>query len=351
MVRYKSGRRPLASVAAVVALAAALAACGDSGAQDTQAAAGQAAGSDCDGYPAEDIKLVVPFNPGGGYDVWARLMAPFLEQKLPGDAKVIVENIPGGGGVRGTNQVYMSKPDGTTFIVQAPNDLAALQVLGKTPGNFDLAKMTILGGFTEDPQIFLVNGDSPVDTIEDLAALPQPIRNAVTEISAVELLTYDAYGIEANFILNEGTGDAVLAVRRGDADVTAGSLGSVISYIESGDLKPILYIAEDEPTPETIGYEKIKDVPTAAESGHPELGPVLEQRRVVAGPPELPECVTEIMGTAVAETLEDPEFVTKAEDTKLRVVPASAEEAKQQTQNILEALTEKADVLKAGLKE
>lgn len=350
MVRCKSGRRPLA-VAAVVTLVAALAACGDSGSQDAQTSAGQSTESDCDGYPNEDIKLVVPFNPGGGYDVWARLMAPFLEENLPGDAKVIVENVPGGGGVRGTNQVYMAKPDGTTFIVQAPNDLAALQVLGKTPGDFDLSKMTILGGFTEDPQIFLVNGDSPVDTIEDLAALPQPIRNAVTEISAVELLTYDAYGITANFILNEGTGDAVLAVRRGDAEVTAGSLGSVIGFIQSGDLKPILYIAEDEPTTETIGYEDIKDVPTAAESGHPELGPVLEQRRVVAGPPGLPDCVTEIMGTAVADTLADDEFVTKAEETKLRVVPATAEEAEQQTENILEALTEKADVLKAGIKE
>ena len=350
MVRHKSGRRPLASIAAV-ALAASLAACGDSGSQDTQASAGQSAGSDCDGYPNEDIKLVVPFNPGGGYDVWARLMAPFLEDKLPGDAKVTVENVPGGGGVRGTNQVYMSEPDGTQFVVQAPNDLAALQVLGRTPGEFDLSKLTIIGGFTEDPQIFLVNSDSPVNTIEDLAKLPQPIRNAVTEISAVELLTYDAYGITANFILNEGTGDAVLAVRRGDAEVTAGSLGSVIGYIESGDLKPILYIAEDEPTTETIGYEKIKDVPTAAESGHPELGPVLEQRRVVAGPPDLPECVTEIMAAAMADTLADPEFVKKAEETDLRVVPATAEEAKKQTDNILDALTEKADVLKAGLKE
>jgi tripartite-type tricarboxylate transporter receptor subunit TctC len=351
MVRHKSAGRPFASVATVVALAVSLAACGDSGPQETQTSAGQSAGADCDGYPNEDITLVVPFNAGGGYDVWARLMAPYLEENLRGDAKVIVENIPGGGGVRGTNQVYMSEPDGTQFVVQAPNDLAALQVLGRTPGEFDLSKMTIIGGFTEDPQIFLVNGDSPVNTIEDLAELPQPIRNAVTEISAVELLTYDAFGITANFILNEGTGEAVLAVRRGDAEVTAGSLGSVIGYIESGDLKPILYIAEDEPTPETIGYDKIKDVPTAADSGHPELGPVLEQRRVVAGPADLPECVTDIMGTALADTLADPEFVEKAEAAELRVVPATADEAKEQTAAILDALTEQAEVLKAGLKE
>ncbi len=346
-----TSRRPLASVAAALSLSLALAGCGGGGESSTESVAAGAGGADCDGFPKEDIHLVVPFNAGGGYDAWARLMAPFLKEELGGKVNVIVDNIPGGGGVRGTNQVFMAEPDGRQFVVQAPNDLAALQVLGKTPGNFDLTKLTMIGGFTEDPQVFLVAAKSPVNTIEDLAKLPQPIKNAVTEISAVELLTYDAYGIKATFILNEGTGAAVLAVRRGDADVTAGSLGSVIGYVKSGDLKPILYIAEEEPAPGMAGYELVKDVPTAADTGHPELGPVLLQRRVVAGPPGLPDCIKDTMEKALAAILADPELVRKAEEAELKVVPATAEEAQQATEAMLKTLTEKGDILKAGLAE
>ena len=350
--RSTTARRPLRSVAAAVALGAALAACGDGGgSSDTQAGSGAAGADDCDGYPSEDIHLVVPFDAGGGYDAWARLMAPFLEKHLGGDATVVVDNVPGGGGVRGTNQVYLAEPDGTSYIVQSPNDLAGLQILGKTPEKFDLAEMTVLGGFTEDPQVFLVSADSPVETMEDVAALKQPIRNAVTEISAVELLTYDAFGIKANFILNDGTGAAVLAVRRGDADVTAGSLSSVIGYVKSGDLKPILYIAEEAPDESVVGYDLIQDVPTIEEEGHPELGSVLTQLRVVAGPPGLPDCIRETMAEAVSASLADPELVEKAEEGELRVVASSAEEAQQQVQEILDSLTENADVLKAGLPE
>jgi tripartite-type tricarboxylate transporter receptor subunit TctC len=350
--RSTTARRPLRSVAAAVALGAALAACGDSGGStDTQTAPEASEADDCDGYPTEDIHLVVPFDAGGGYDAWARLMAPFLETHLGGDVNVIVDNVPGGGGVRGTNQVYMAEPDGTQYIVQSPNDLAGLQILGKTPENFDLGEMTVLGGFTEDPQVFLVSADSPVESMEDLAALPQPIRNAVTEISAVELLTYDAFGVQANFILNDGTGAAVLAVRRGDAEVTAGSLSSIIGYVRSGDLKPILYIAEEAPDESVVGYDLIQDVPTAEEEGHPGLGAVLTQLRVVAGPPGLPDCIRETMAEAVSATLADPELVKKAEEAELRVVASSAEEADQQVQDILDSLTENADILKAGLAE
>jgi tripartite-type tricarboxylate transporter receptor subunit TctC len=339
-----TGARRLGALATVLSLPLALAACGSDGGDST--AAGAAGGDDaaCEEFPSEDITLLVPYSAGGGFDAWARLLAPFIEENLGGEVSVRVENQPGGGGMRGVNTVYAAEPDGTTLLFTEPGYIAVNQILGNVDEGFDANELTWLGRTTADPQIFVVSADSDVENIEDLADAA-PVVHAGQDISPIETITYDAFGVEADYVLHEGTSDVVLAVRRGDADVSVASLSSILSFIESGEVKPILFLGTEEITPDLLGYEYLQDVQTAADAGEPELGEVLEQQRMLVTAPGTPECIADELEQALADTLADEEFLQLAEESDLRVVPGTAEEASEFVSNTLETFQEYQDVL------
>jgi tripartite-type tricarboxylate transporter receptor subunit TctC len=317
-----------------------LAACGSDGGGGT-AASGDAA---CEDYPSEDITLLVPYSAGGGFDSWARLLGPHIEGELGGDAAVRVVNQPGGGGMRAVNTLYTAEPDGTTLLFAEPGFITVNQILGTVEGDFSVTDFTYLGQTTADPQVFVVAADSDIETIEDLAAAG-PVKHAGQDISPIETITYDAFGVEAEYILHEGTSDVVLAVRRGDADVTVVSLSSILPFMEAGEVKPILYLGTAEITPDLIGYEQLKDVQTAEDAGHPELADVLEQHRVLMTAPETPDCIADRLEEALMSTLESEEFLQEAEEADLRVVPADGEEAATFVSNTAETFEEYRDVL------
>jgi tripartite-type tricarboxylate transporter receptor subunit TctC len=338
-------RRPFSWRLAVslTALSLPLAACGDSDSKSPAAAEG----AKCE--MPEEIRLVVPASPGGGFDAWGRLMAPVMADKL-GGVEIVVENIAGGGTLRGVNTVYSGPPDGSGMVVFSAQDIALAQTLGHTEDDFELADMAFLGGFAEDPQVFLVAADSHINTIEDLADEKEPVLHSSEEISPIEVLTYDAFGVDAEYILQDGKSEVILSIMRGDADVTVGSLSSVLEYLESGDMKPILYIGP-EPTSDLPGYEHVEDAPTPASSGHEGFGDDLVQRRVMAAAPGTPECVVDGLSEAMAETLKDPEFLTQAEEAALTVVAVDGEAAKAVAEKALKAMSDNIDVLKAGIPE
>jgi tripartite-type tricarboxylate transporter receptor subunit TctC len=335
----RGGASRLAALASVALLPVTLAACGE----DAGGAQAEGDTAACENYPSEDVTLLVPYAAGGGFDAWARLLAPFLEEELGGEGSVRVENQPGGGGMRAVNTVYSSEPDGTTLLFTEPGYISVNQILGNVEDGFDVTEFTYLGQTTSDPQIFVVAAESDAQSMDDLA--DGPVKHAGQDISPIETITYDAFGIEADYILHEGTSDVVLAVRRGDADATVVSLSSILPFMEAGEVRPILYIGTEEISPDLVGYEQLKDVETTEEAGYPELADVLEQHRVLLTSPGTPDCIAEPLEAALSTTLENEEFLKLAEDSDLRVVPASGEEAATFVANTVETFGEYKDVL------
>jgi tripartite-type tricarboxylate transporter receptor subunit TctC len=336
-------------IAPVLLFASVLAGCGNNSEAGEERAVGAAANDQCENYPSKDVRLLVPYKAGGGFDAWARLIAPVLEEKLGGKGNVVVENQPGGGGMRAVNQVFSAEPDGSTIVYTEPGYIAVNQVLGDTPSGFDVTKLTYLGQVTADPQVFAVRADSAVNSVEDLAG--RQVKHAGQDISPIETITYEAYGVKADYILHEGTSDVVLAVQRGDADAAVASLSSILDFLKSGDLKPILYIGVEEITPDLLGYEQLKGVATAADTGHPELNQVLEQHRVLAAPPGLPDCIRTKLADALGETLADPEFVERATEADLRIVHGTADEATDTVAKTYSTFEEYKSTLEAALEK
>jgi tripartite-type tricarboxylate transporter receptor subunit TctC len=75
-----------------------------------------------DFYKGKQITLIVSYGPGGGYDVYARVLARFMSKYIPGNPSIVIQNMPGAGSMRGANFIYNAAPkDGTAFGIFARN--------------------------------------------------------------------------------------------------------------------------------------------------------------------------------------------------------------------------------------
>src|SRR5258705_3870152 len=124
-----------------------------------------------DFYRGKRINLVVSYGTGGGYDVYARVLARHMGRYIPGNPNIIVQNMPGAGSLRGTNYLYNVAPkDGTVFGTFARN----MPLLGLIKSNqnvqFDPAKFTWLGSsasFANDAYLLVVRKAANVKSLDD----------------------------------------------------------------------------------------------------------------------------------------------------------------------------------------
>src|SRR5690606_34253048 len=101
-------------------------------------------------YPSRNIELVIPYSPGGGFDIYVRALIPYVEKQLPNNVKVIPVNAAGAGGQRGATMVYRARPDGYTIgVFNLPGVLIPM-LNGGNP-NYDLLEVTWLATLSSDP--------------------------------------------------------------------------------------------------------------------------------------------------------------------------------------------------------
>ena len=121
-----------------------------------------------DFYRGKTVTVLVSQSVGGDYDSRARLLARHLDRHIPGNPRLIVQNMPGAGGVRATNYVYNVAPrDGT--VIGMPDQLAPLsQAFGETGIEYDCARMSYLANTSSSPIVMVSWHTSPVKVFEDL---------------------------------------------------------------------------------------------------------------------------------------------------------------------------------------
>src|SRR5690348_6656606 len=123
-----------------------------------------------DFYRGKRINLIVSYGTGGGYDVYARVLARHMSKYVPGNPPIIIQNMPGAGSLRGTNYIYNVAPkDGTVFGTFARN----MPLLGmlKTNQNvqFDPARFTWLGSsstLANDAYVLIVRRDAKATSLD-----------------------------------------------------------------------------------------------------------------------------------------------------------------------------------------
>jgi tripartite-type tricarboxylate transporter receptor subunit TctC len=186
--------------------------------------------------------LISPDSPGGGYDLYARLFAPYLASAL--GATVNVENVNGGGTLVGTNQMAASAPNGLTLgLVNIGGDVAS--TVEKQPGiNFDLSKLSWIGQPGQVPNVLVTQPGSGITSFSALlhASSPVPVldvRSGVGDL--LNRVVLGAFHIPTNLL----TGfNEVAALKQGflakDGKLIFESVPSMASLITAGEAVPLL---------------------------------------------------------------------------------------------------------------
>ena len=218
-------------------------------------------------YPAKPIRFVVPFVPGGSTDIFARLIAPGLSERL--GQQVVVDNRGGAGGTIGTELVSRSAPDGYTMLLASANTAMNVSLYGKISVD-PVKEFTAVALLASAPNVLVVHPSLRVKTAEDLIALakarPGQINyasggNGSTPHLAAELFKTMA-SVDLVHVPYKGTGPAVVAVLSGESSVVFPAAAAVLPHARSGRLRAlaICSLARSEAAP---------DLPTLSESGVP----------------------------------------------------------------------------------
>jgi len=287
---------------------------------------GCSSGSDSDGaFPRQNINLVIPYGPGGGFDTTARVFSQYFAKHLGGNITVIPENVAGTGGRRGTAMVYRANPDGYRIGVFNLPGLVLPSILGEQV-DYDLRQMSWLGRVESQDYVLLVQASSDLHTIQDLQAQDKitfvSIGYGTTVLAAIQIAAEELGLMEKNPIFltgYQGTTDQLVALIRGDGNATISPISTAEQYVRSGNLRPLAVTG--------AGRSPIfPDVPTFAELGYPVLTP-LNVQRSIAGPPGMdPELLAQLR-KAFMDVMADPEFLEAAAKAKMDIAPLDGDGA------------------------
>ncbi|MEG0224382.1 MAG: tripartite tricarboxylate transporter substrate binding protein [Comamonas sp.] len=223
-----------------------------------------------DAWPAKAITFIVPYPPGGPTDLMARLIATPLSQKL--NVPVIVENKAGASGNIGTSQVVKAKPDGYTILLAASGNLTANQYLYKKLDFDPIKDLAPVIQISKFPLVLEVSEKSPIKSFQDYVKFAKNPDNRATFGSAsngspqhlgAELFK-DTAKVDLSHVPYKGAGPALIDLMGGQITSMFDILGSSISHIKSGKLRP-LAVTTKERSP------LLPNVPSIAELGYPQF--------------------------------------------------------------------------------
>jgi tripartite-type tricarboxylate transporter receptor subunit TctC len=257
--------RLLSFGALLLALALALAACGDDDAadQDDAADATQEPGDSEDGdgsdgsddetssgyYEGEEITMLIGWGPGGGNDAYSRLLGPHLAEAL--GATVVYEQMPGSSGMLANNEIANVRPaDGLTIGMMAGTGTVPAEALG-TPGlAFDVVEdVAYVGRIAAGASVIVAGEHTGYESLEDVIEAGEfrmggtgPTSISVANARALQ----GALGFEEDIVTGyDGSEDVQLAIARGELDGFSTGYENVLDEIERGELVPILMTTEE----------------------------------------------------------------------------------------------------------
>ena len=232
------------------------------------AVAATARPADAQNYPAQPVKLVVPYPPGGPNDIMARILAQKLSEALGG--QFYVENSAGAGGTIGAGAVARAQADGHTLLVANQDVIVQPIIKSKVPYD-PFASFTPVTLVVTAPEMIVVHPSVPARTMKELIELlkaspgkysyASPGYGTTPHLACVWLFNLEN-GIDITHVPFQGAAPAVQSVLAGQTPVFHNVLPAVAPHIRAGTMRP-LAVASSSRTP------YFPDVPTIGEAGYP----------------------------------------------------------------------------------
>ena len=316
-----------------------------------------------DFYRGKTVTLAVGYGPGGGYDIYARLVARHIGRHIPGNPTVVVQNMPGAGSLRAVNWLYNLAPKDGTAIAHFARNMPLMGMLGNnSSAQFDPRKFNWLGSsssFANDAYILIVRKDIPVKTIDDARRQGgEPLVLGGTAEGAtgndVPIILRDTIGLNVKQVVGyPDSGGIFLAMERGEIHGRTTDLSSV-KAIKPEWLQPnsgfhvLVQFARE------TRHQDFPNVPTARELARNEASRLLIElteipyklSRPFAAPPGIPAARAQALQRAFAATHRDPQYLADAAKQRIDVSPVTAGEVLQALKRIESAPQQQLDYLR-----
>jgi len=270
-------------------------------------------------YPERPIKVIVPFPPGGGVDLTARLLMEPLSKEL--GQTIVVDNKGGAGGLIGVTAMAQSAPDGYTIAVTGVSSMSAGPHLRGDKLPFDPMKFAHITRLVRMPLILAVRNDLPAKTLPEFMALASKteIRWASGGIGTSQHLAGELFtqmsGLKMVHVPYRGTGPALNDLAAGVVDAYFGD-PATLGIIKSGKARAMA-VTSPEPWP---------PLPDAPPLGSAVAGYEAWNWYGMDAPPGTPQPIVELLAAAIRKVMAEPEVKKKYDDNGLHPATLSHDE-------------------------
>jgi tripartite-type tricarboxylate transporter receptor subunit TctC len=280
--------------------------------------------TDASTYPNRPVRIIVPYPPGGGADILARIFSEKVQARW--GQPIVVENRAGAGGNVGTELVFNAAPDGYVLLFTAQPPLVVNKSLhGKL--NFNPDAMAPIIVTTTAYSVLMVNPKVPASSLPDFIAYakanPGKLNYASQGIGNAAHLTAELFnilaGVKMVHVPYKGTGPALTGLVAGEVELMFGELATGIPFIRAGKLRLLGYGGEKR-SPEW------PDVPAIAEL-LPKFLALVWQGMVA--PPGTPPAITNKWAAAVNEAMKLPDVASRLREMSMFAVGGGPEEMAQ----------------------
>jgi tripartite-type tricarboxylate transporter receptor subunit TctC len=279
-------------------------------------------------YRGKQVTVVVGYPPGGGYDVYARILARYMGEHIPGQPSMVPQNMPGAGSMIAANYLYARAPkDGTVFGLFA-GGMALQPLLGDKNATFDSRKFSWIGSMNQETSLCLAWAASGVTSIDDVLKQPFTIGTASSTGTSFAFPTSSNSLLGTKFKLVSGypgTAGVMLAVERGEVQ---GMCGMPLASIQTARPqwladKQINIILQEA----TQRHPELPSVPTVLDLAKDEDSKKLVQLiygwqimgRPFTAPPDVAADRVAALRAAFEATMKDPTFLAEAGKLKIEI--------------------------------
>ncbi|MEO7402895.1 MAG: tripartite tricarboxylate transporter substrate binding protein [Burkholderiales bacterium] len=261
-------------------------------------------------WPDQPINMIIAYAPGGGTDIIARSILPFIEANLGDGVRINVINRPGAGGDIGFAAIAAAAPDGYTigFINTPP--VFTIPIERKT--SYTWQSFDVLGNLVDDPGTFCLHQDNPIKTLSELAtfakANPKAVTVGTTGVGSDDhlamLLFEKSAGVQMTHVPFKGSSETRTAVTGKHITLAAINVGEALQYLKGGS--PIRCLGQMT----SARLSMAPDWPTFIEQGYKfEMASL----RGLVAPKGLPAAIRERLVSAIERAVALPAFKAAAE--------------------------------------
>lgn len=293
-------------------------------------------------FQGKTIRVIRGGQAGDLYDLWTRHIATYLGKHIPGNPSINVQNMPGAGSVIAANYIYnVAKPDGLT-LGSLNSAIYMDQVIGRKEVQFDWAKLNWFGTPEPTELLFIIRGDSPYKSIDDLRGGGEPPKCGSTGTASITYhvpkLIEDVLSGKTTIIAGyKGAGDIDVALERGELQCRLITIAAFfgrephISWYKKGFTRPLVQTGRkrDPLLPETPTFYELMDRYKVRDADRRLATLIMasnEFGRPWVGPPNMPADRVKILRDAWNRTLKDPDLLGEAKKRRWPVSPIGGEE-------------------------